>query len=153
MLGRFELFSPAKILSGNMRIDRKATIRPRKGLLAGALNNTQLLVCFKNLRGFITRKIGVPAQGWKTPRTYHAKCRKIWEMQAVHGEFKSLGSHLGLISMLLCRTELTARRSKRTHDLAPERENRWFDIHCDQTRVRSTDTKSGRLGPAGLVTS
>ena len=85
--------------------------------------------------------------------TYHAKCRKIWEMQAVHGEFKSLGSHLGLIYMLLCRTELTARRSKRTHDLAPEQENRWFDLHCDQTRVRSTDTKSGRLGPAGLVTS
>ena len=67
-------------------------------------------------------------------------------MQAVHREFKSLGSHFRLISMVLCRTELTVRRSKRTHDLAPERENRWFDIHCDQTRVRYMDTKSGRLG-------
>ena len=147
MAGRFQLFPSAEILSENMRIVRNTTIRPPKRLLAGAPNNTQLFLCFKISRGFITRKIGVPAQGWKAPRTYYARRQKIQQIQynvGVHWEFKC---HLGFIPMLLklfCRTEVTDRRGKCTHGFTPERPNHWFGFHSDQTRVPSMDIKSER---------
>ena len=65
MAGRPDLFCSAEKNSWNMRINRKATIRPQKGLLAVAQNKTQPFLCFETSRSFTTRKIGVPAQGWK----------------------------------------------------------------------------------------
>jgi len=76
MDGRRDFFLPAESLSYNMRINRKTTIRPEKDCWqAGTLSTTQLFLCVETLRVFITRKIGVPAQGWKTPRTYYARRR------------------------------------------------------------------------------
>jgi len=46
--------------------------------------------------------------------------------------------------MLLCRTEVTGRRGKLTHGLAPERRYPWFDFHSDQIRVLSMNIKFGR---------
>ena len=62
----------------------------------------------------------------------------------VHRELKSLWSHLGLIPMLLCRTEVTGRRGKLAHGLAPEHRYRWFDVHSNQIRVLPMNIKFGR---------
>ena len=73
--------------------------------------------------------------------------RKIPQTKAnvgVHREFKSLGSHLGLTPMPLCRTEVTGRPGKLTHGLAPEHRYRWFEFYSDKIRVLSMNIKFGR---------
>ena len=115
MDGRRELFRLADIWSYNMRIHRKATIHPQKGLLEGTLSNTQLFLFFETSRVFTTRKIGVPAQGWKTPRTYYARRRaentaKASQRRSPLRVQVTLGS-LGTHPVLLCWTEVTGRRA------------------------------------------
>ena len=73
--------------------------------------------------------------------------RKIPQTKAnvgVHREFKSLGSHLGLTPMPLCRTEVIGRPGKLTHGLAPEHRYRWFEFYSDKIRVLSMNIKFGR---------
>ena len=124
---------------------RENNNKPPKRLLAGAPDNTQLFGCLKISKVFITRKIGVPAQGWKTPRTYYARRRAENTAKASQRRSPPRGQvTLGLTPMLLCRTEVTGRPGKLTHGLAPEHRYRWFDFHSDQIRVISMNLKFGR---------
>ena len=91
----------------HMLISRKTTIRLRKGLLTGAMNNTHLFLGFETSRVFITRKIGVPAQGWKTPRTYYASAGGKYSKRKPTWESTESSSHLGVPwdSFLCCPAE------------------------------------------------
>ena len=91
------------------------------------------------------RKVG------KFLRTYYARRRKTWEST-------ESPSHLRVTwdSCQCCSVEqrMTDRRGKHTHSLAPERQNRSFGFHSDQTRVRSMNIKSGkRVGYKKLTCS
>ena len=75
MDGRPDPFSSVKKKLLKHANRQKYNNRPPKRLLAGAPDNTQLFWSFKIPKVFITRKIGVPAQGWKTPITYYVRRR------------------------------------------------------------------------------